>query len=490
LSDEGEAGLERGPIEGPGGGDDVDGVPRTKEERLLPAHGRLHSTGSVARTGLRRSQGGKRPKPFSPALRGLLSGALEHGREEGIGAVAVGCADEEPVLDALRAEPPGAGGDKPEVRPLEQEAGDKILVLGTVHGARGVDEHAAGADPVCSLGQELALEGEELGENGGGLQETQVGPPAQGAQLGAWGIHEDTVHGQARGRRAEHVDVREPRAGTALQEPVEALGIRIVGQEPASVLHGGAKLERLASGAGTEVEHGLAGTGLHEQAQQLAALVLDLEEALLKGRKTIEVGPRPLDDEGQGAPGAGAGLDALGAQPLGERVAGGTQGVHPERDGAWDIEVGTEVLGFGPPLLGEVVGEPIWEGGSEGERWRFSGDQLWGSLHPRERGSFAPGHTGEPVEESEEERLSGGIRATQEVAKAAPPEGDIEEGLLEGLALLAGEVAVIPEGAIQNPLGGGSSEDAGEGLDCYRRESREGGPRLDAQAGERIKPDC
>jgi hypothetical protein len=234
--------------------------------------------------------------------------------------MAMGRADEEPILDALRAEPPCPGWGEPEVRPLEQEMGDKVLVLGTVHGARGVDEPPAGADQLCRLGQELVLEGEELGEDGGGLQEAQVGSPAQRAQLGARGIHEDAVRSQAYGRRAEHVDVREPRAGTALQEPVEALGVRIVGQEPASVLHGGAELERLASGAGTEVEHGLTGPGPHEQAEQLAALVLDLEEALPKGWKTIEVGSRPLNDEGQGAPEAGASLHALGAQLLGERL--------------------------------------------------------------------------------------------------------------------------------------------------------------------------
>jgi hypothetical protein len=94
------------------------------------------------------------------------------------------------------------------------------------------------------------------------------------------------------------------------------------------------------------------------------------------------------------------------------------------------------------------------------------------------------------VEEGKEEHRGGGVRTTHEVAKAAAPEADIEKGLLEGLALLAGEVAVIPEGAIQDPLGGGSSEDAGEGLGCYRCESSEGEPGLDAQAGERIKADC
>jgi hypothetical protein len=137
-----------------------------------------------------------------------------------------------------------------------------------------------------------------------------------------------------------------------------------------------------------------------------------------------------------------------------------------------------------------MSGEPIWEGGSEGEGWRLSEEQPRGSLHPRERGGFASGHTGEPVQEGEEEQRGGGIWTTQEVAEAAAPEAHIEEGLLEGLALLAGEVAVIAEGAIQDPLGGGASEDAGEGLGCYRHESSERGPGLDAQASERIKPDC
>jgi hypothetical protein len=137
-----------------------------------------------------------------------------------------------------------------------------------------------------------------------------------------------------------------------------------------------------------------------------------------------------------------------------------------------------------------MIREPIWEGGSEGERRRLSGSQLGGSLHPRERGGFVSGHTGEPMQEGEDEQRGGGVRTTQEVAEAAAPEAHVEERLLEGLALLAGEVAMIPEGAIQDPLGGRASEDAGEGLGGDGRESGEGGPGLDAQASERIQSDC
>jgi hypothetical protein len=137
-----------------------------------------------------------------------------------------------------------------------------------------------------------------------------------------------------------------------------------------------------------------------------------------------------------------------------------------------------------------MISEPIWEGGSEGERRWLAGDQLLRSLHPRERGGFVPGHTGEPVQEGEEEQWGGGIRATQEVAEATAPEAHVEEGLLEDLALLAGEVAMVPEGAIQDPLGGSTSEDAREGLSGDRGQSGEGGPGLDAQASERIQSDC
>ena len=94
------------------------------------------------------------------------------------------------------------------------------------------------------------------------------------------------------------------------------------------------------------------------------------------------------------------------------------------------------------------------------------------------------------MQEGIEQQGGGSVGLTQEVAEAAAPEADIEEGLLEGLALEAGEVAVIPEGAIQDALGGGAREDPGEGLGGNGGEAREGGPGLGAQAGERIQSDC
>ncbi len=75
-------------------------------------------------------------------------------------------------------------------------------------------------------------------------------------------------------------------------------------------------------------------------------------------------------------------------------------------------------------------------------------------------------------------------------AEPAPPQAHVEDGLGEGLALLPGEVAVLTEGAIQDALGGGACEDPREGLGGDSLKSGEGGPGLEAQASERIKPDC
>jgi hypothetical protein len=76
------------------------------------------------------------------------------------------------------------------------------------------------------------------------------------------------------------------------------------------------------------------------------------------------------------------------------------------------------------------------------------------------------------------------------VAESAAPEADIEEGLLEGLALLPGEGAVVPEAAVQDTLGGGPSEDAGQGVGGDGGESREGGPGLGPKASKRIQSIC
>lgn len=49
---------------------------------------------------------------------------------------------------------------------------------------------------------------------------------------------------------------------------------------------------------------------------------------------------------------------------------------------------------------------------------------------------------------------------------------------------------MLAEGAIQDALGGGAGENAGEGVGGEGGESGEGSPGLDTQASERIKSIC
>lgn len=59
--------------------------------------------------------------------------------------------------------------------------------------------------------------------------------------------------------------------------------------------------------------------------------------------------------------------------------------------------MGTEVLGLGTPLAGEVVGEPVWQGGSKCQGRRLLGDQRGRSLYPGQLGSLGGRDLGEPV---------------------------------------------------------------------------------------------
>ncbi|WP_181791304.1 hypothetical protein, partial [Myxococcus llanfairpwllgwyngyllgogerychwyrndrobwllllantysiliogogogochensis] len=52
----------------------------------------------------------------------------------------------------------------------------------------------------------------------------------------------------------------------------------------------------------------------------------------------------------------------------------------------------------------------------------------------------------------------------EEEGEAAAPEADVEDGFLEGLALVAGEGAMSTEGAIHDALSGGAGEHEGDGL--------------------------
>ncbi|MCY0997337.1 hypothetical protein OWM54_09335 [Myxococcus sp. MISCRS1] len=94
------------------------------------------------------------------------------------------------------------------------------------------------------------------------------------------------------------------------------------------------------------------------------------------------------------------------------------------------------------------------------------------------------------MEEGEEEERRWGGGLVEEEVEAAAPEANVEDDLLERLALGAGEGAVGAECAVYDALGGAAGEHEGEGLGGNGGEPGQGRPGLDLEPGEWIKRDC
>jgi hypothetical protein len=223
-----------------------------------------------------------------------------------------------------------------------------------------------------------------------------------------------------------------------LAEAGEALAVGVVGVDGRTVLGDVGEEERLAAGAGAEVEDGLGGLGLEEEPDELAALVLGLEEAALVGGEAEDVRAAWEDDSEGGV------LAAEGARQGGEErvVDGGA--LDPEADRAGRVDGVGEGGGVLWKLLKEDVLQPVGKGDAvseAGERRVGVGDE--GVEEGRGRGVLP-------------------AREVEEGGEAAAPESDAEDGLGGGAALLGEEVGMGAEKAVEGALGGGTGQDGGD----------------------------
>src|SRR5439155_793651 len=129
---------------------------------------------------------------------------------------------------------------------------------------------------------------------------------------------------------AVHGRVRAP--GTRPQ-PVEALQVDVV-REDAGPLRG--EQQRLSPGPRAQVEHGFARLRLHQMAQELAALVLRLEQTFAPRAGAEEVRPRRPDEQGVGSARRWRGLDPFVEKVRRELLAGAEQTIGAQADGAGD----------------------------------------------------------------------------------------------------------------------------------------------------------
>ena len=88
--------------------------------------------------------------------------------------------------------------------------------------------------------------------------------------------------------RRAHLDIARAGAGEPIVDRREPPLVVVGGEDLALVLHHGRERQRLAAGAGAEIDHLLARLGAREQGRKLRALVLHLDDAFDERRLGVD----------------------------------------------------------------------------------------------------------------------------------------------------------------------------------------------------------
>ena len=209
-----------------------------------------------------------------------------------------------------------------------------------------------------------------------------------------------------------------------MPEPLQRLAVGVVRVHPALALESGGEEQGLPAGAGAQVEEAQAGPGLDEGADELAPLVLDLEEALLVGAEAEDVRAALEVERVGGVPG-GLARHALGPETLGEGVAVEAEPVGPDGDGPGEVAGGGEEGRLGAQGALELGDERVGPGEPGGPVVRRRT-----GLGKLGAGPVSDGLLRQVREVPEQrcEQRGRGLRAGV-MGEAPPPERDPEEGL-------------------------------------------------------------
>src|ERR1043166_6649013 len=201
---------------------------------------------------------------------------LEEGDKEAVGAVLRGC----------EAEIVGAGGRgaadrlgpgpcdrvRREIAMRVEESFGLRLVLLAQQGAGRIDQAAAGFHEARRAVEDRALALDQLGK-----------VLRRAAPFGI-GVHPEI----ALARQHAALDIADAGAAQPLPGALEAPFRGVAGDELAAVPHRSRQCQRLAAGAGAEIDDTHAGARAGEKGGDLRRLVLHLDEALLEGSGTGE----------------------------------------------------------------------------------------------------------------------------------------------------------------------------------------------------------
>ena len=226
-------------------------------------------------------------------------------------------------------------------------------------------------------------------------------------------------------------DCRRARPRRPRAEAREPSGVGIRRVHPARRPDGGREEERLPAGPRARVEHRLARARPDRLAQELAPLVLDLEEAGAVRLEPEHVRARRGHCEAGRRERAGPGADSLRVEPRGERVAREPEEVRAQEHRPRQVERVGEGAGVRARRAPQLVREPAWEReaiGEVGGRRRAGRERARGERRERLR-VLAPA---EVAQERGEEEPRRGILAAELRAQAAAPEPDPEHRLCDG----------------------------------------------------------
>src|SRR6185437_11789744 len=207
--------------------------------------------------------------------------ARQHGDEEAVGAVARRREPQHVALGGRRAAdglgPDGADRQQREIAVRGEEALDLRLVLLAQQRAGDIDQPAAGLGQPGRTAEDLALERGELGKILRPEPPFGVGVAPPGPGAGAGRVDEDAVEAV---RMALHPFValagerhalndRDAGAAQALRRALEPALRYVAGDEVAAIGHAGGQRQRLAAGAGAEIDDAQAGPRIGEQRREL-----------------------------------------------------------------------------------------------------------------------------------------------------------------------------------------------------------------------------
>jgi hypothetical protein len=360
-----------------------------------------------------------------------------------------------------------------ELRVRGQEALHDGVVFFIQQAAGRVDQAAAEFHQARGTVQDRSLFLGHLGDAVDLLAPLHIRIAAQRAHARARRIDQHAVDlagqaldlGVAFVRDHHRMHVRQAAARHARLQLGQALFRHVEGVQAAGIAHDGADGQRLAAGAGAEVDHHLAAARAQQLGQHLAALVLDFDRAFLEQRQVLQ--RRFLHDAqaGRGVRGR-LGDDRRGGQLGDDLLAVGLQGVDAQVQRRRRVQHGGQLQGLFLAVLGdELVVQPVRQVGALLRRQQRTVDfldagQEGGFVFAQAAQRFGADGVGHAQQDQAAHGRAGAGAETAEVGVEALVAQYRVDALGNGAALAAAQAGMVLEVARQGDVGGrGEAQD-------------------------------